>query len=893
MTVSILQTKLFIPPLHPHLVARPRLTNQIEQGIAFGSKLTLIAAPAGFGKSTAAAAWAANTALKAAWLSLDQNDNESIIFFAHLSASIQKAVPGFGQALLDLLAETPPRPVTQILSALLNEIAALKEPVGLVLDDYHLMVNPEIHQGITFLIEHQPPQFHLVIATRSDPQLPVARLRARRKLTEIRAGDLRFTKQEAEQFLNDLMQLGLDSTSIDKLEARTEGWVVGMLLAAQSLQGREQKAEFIAEFSGSQQFILEYLVEEILDQQSPELRKFLLQSSLLDQFCPALCDAVRERSDSEQMLEKVRQENIFIIPLDSQHTWFRFHHLFADLLRIYFDKEYARNARNGFYRRASEWHLEQGETGKAIQYAINAEDYQTAVHLIDQSVDQLISQGRVKTLMEWASRIPQEIIEQQPRILMHKGYITFLTGDVREAARILRTAVQSLAFEADDGKRKHLRGQLLALLATITALSRELDGAIREAHEALENLPAHDHIYRGRALRAWGVSLGFKGRMEEAIHKLEQGVQEALKENNHFLAAEIMSQIASVRKHQGSFHLAEKEYQRILSLFAEPLQSPPACLAYIGLAETALEKYDVLAAEELLETGIQLCRMGNIGYALQPAYLVRGVIRCLLGDKDGAQETIRMGENLSKRGGGSLESILGLAYFQARLHIQCGNLESAADWVSGRLLPEGWGFDDMPVLMDEFHQSMLARLYALLGQYEEVDTIVMKYLHQAQAGGRMARVRELSLFHAMALFQLGRKEEALAALEQSLQISAPEKASLLYLEMGEQIVPLLKMLEAQGRGTAFSRHLSGLFQPKTSGDQQESVPDQDDLIDKLTNREYEILKLLAEGQTNQQIADALIVSVNTVKKHTSNIYGKLGVQNRTQAILRAGELKLV
>jgi len=477
---------------------------------------------------------------------------------------------------------------------------------------------------------------------------------------------------------------------------------------------------------------------------------------------------------------------------------------------------------------------------------------------------------------------------------MHKGWITFLSGNVKEASAILVSAKMGLESEPNDNKRSLLKGQLSALLATLTALTRDLDGAIDEAKEAIANLPDDELIYLARALRAWGVSLGFQGKLDEALDMLNQAANLALDGKNRFLAAEILSQVASIRKHQGLFTQAEGEYDKILGLFDQPDQEPPACLGYIGKAEIALEIFDLTTAEEFLNRGVQLCQLGNIGYALQPAYLIGGLIKCVQGDLGGAMESIQQGEALSQKGGGSLESILGLASFQTRLNLACGETEQAKDWATGKSLSQGWSFVNLPNVLAEVNQSILARVNVSLGKYSEVIRIADDSIGKAENGGRFARVREFALYKAIALHELGNDDEALGALRRSLEISEPENAALLYLEMGEPVFSLLKLQKELGKESTFSQKLMAEFYKQAAGVDSESTRSiQDSLVEKLTTRELEILRLMCEGQPNQQIADALVVSINTVKKHTSNIYGKLGVKNRTQALIRVGELDLI
>ena len=892
MGPTILQTKIIIPPNHPHLVPRSRLAERIEAGVQLGHKLTLLAAPAGFGKTTAVSAWAHQNHRQVAWLSLEESDNEPIIFWTYVIASIRTIMPDFANQMFATLTEAPSAPVNDVLPAFVNELTGSDKPFVLVLDDYHVIDNQEIHHGISFLLDHQPQQVHLAIATRADPPLPIARLRAQRCITELRAEDLRFTNDEAGILLNEMMELGLTDEDVNTLERRTEGWGVGLLLAAQSILGRSNKHEFISEFSGSQHFILEYLIEEVLNRQSEKARKFLLQTSILDRLSGPLCDTVIGENNGETTLQELSKENLFIIPLDQDHTWYRYHHLFTDLLVNFLQKEFAREAILELHCRASRWYQDAEEYDKAVKFALSGQDFEQAADLIEQIVDQVIARGQVKTLLGWIDAIPGEVIKSRPRLLMHQGWVVFLSGKVVLASQILQQAKQALIFVPEGEDKSLLHGRLSAMLGTITVLARDIPGAITEAQEALANLPNDEVIFRARAMRVLGVSHMFMGELEQALDKLENAKSLALEGQNKFLAAEILSQIGTVRKHQGKLSLAFETYQRILDLYERPESAPPACLGYIGLADIALEWNELHKVETFLTIGIELSQKGNIGYALQPAYLIEGLLKCAQGDQASASETIQKGEALSRKGGGSLESILGLAWFQTRLNLSCGELEQARDWVTGKLLPAGRTFDEMPIILGEMHQSLLARFYLKSGEFDKVLEIYERICPQAKTGGRLARVIELSLFKAVALQKLGRSDDACVFFEDSLVLAEPEGFVRLFLEAGETVTNLLQITK-DGHEEYVSKLLAEFNgQQVQVKDEAKAILSQAGLIEPLTERELEVLRLMCEGHSNQNIADAMIVSVNTVKKHTSNIYGKLGVRNRAQAVLRAREIKL-
>lgn len=892
MSLVILKTKIKIPFTHGQLVQRSRLLEKINQGVQARHKLTIIAAPAGFGKSTVASMWAKQSSRHIAWLNLENSDNEISNFLAYVIASIRTDLPNFSNETFLALIGTSPPPGSNLLPDLVNEIAALEEEITLVLDDYHLIENQEIHDTISFLLAHQPKNLHLVISTRANPPLPIAQLRAKRRLTELRAEDLRFTFEEGRTFLNEVMNLGLTEEEIRLLEERTEGWGVGMLLAAQTLQGKSNKKEFISAFSGSQKFILEYLIEEVLKLQPENIRHFLLRTAFLNKFCSELCNEILGIKNSDEMIQTIIKSNLFVIPLDDQQRWYRYHHLFADLLSIYLEKEYTEKEICQLHMRASHWFQETANFEQAITYAISGKAYQQAAELVEQIVDRVIARGQVKTLLRWLGEIPEEIISSRPRLLMHQGWVVFLSGNVTAASKILHAGKSALVVLPEGEEKSLLHGRLSGMLATIIALTRDISCAISEAQEALKMLPEDDFIYRARAARAWGVCLTFQGNLADALEKLLFAKELALKGQNKFLASEILSQIATTRKHQGKLSQAQAAYAEVLGLYDNPEQATPACLGYIGLAEVALERNELAQAEAYLNTGIELCMKGNIGYALQPAHLIGGLLKCAQGNRAEALKIIEKGAALSRGGGGSLESILGLAWFQVRLHLLCGDIEKALAWAEGTVLPPNWSFKEMPLVLDEMHQSLLARAYLKNEDYVKVLEIYDRVCARAKEGGRLSRVAELNLFKAVALIEMREKGSALPVFEKSIQLAALEGNVRVFLEAGLSVLKLINLLDAKTKNSPFIQKLEATFNKQAGGETPIS-PLQDVLVEPLTEREMEVLRLMCEGYTNQHIADELIVSVNTVKKHTSNIYGKLGVRNRAQAVLRAGELNLI
>ena len=884
MLPPLLKTKLHIPVAREKIVSRGNLFASLNKGIH--RKVTLVAAPAGFGKTTFISSWLQHNPHPVVWLSLGEEENDPSLFWAYMITGFQKALRKKTTSLNHLDSTQLPPPRTILLN-LINDLSELENQFILVLDDYHSISNPQIHEALTFLIENQPKQLHIIFITRADPPLPMARLRGYGELNEFRTEDLRFSIEEASSYLNELMALDLLQDDIQQLEEHTEGWIIGLQLAALSLRNQSDKRKSVADFSGRHHYILDYLVEEVITSLPEKLRKFLLHTSILHRINADLAMRVTDSVKCEEYLNYLQEHNLFTISMDPELQWFRYHHLFRDLLVNDLKKTCSTDEIEALYQRASLWHQEQGNSEDAIQYALEGKLFDRAAELIESIADSMIAAGRIKTLIEWLKLIPSEVSESHPALLMHQGWIIFLTGQVNAANESLRQAKTILGQNNITENDLLLSGRIDALLSTIVSLTRNLPEAIQQAECALENLPETDHVYRARALRAAGVSRGMMGSLNQAIDNLILAKEQAKLGKNKFLTAEIISQIANFHKHQGKLSLAEQEYHSIFSLYSRPDDYPPASLAYIGLAEIALERNQLDIARSYLERGITLCEQGGIGYALQPAYLISGLVHHALGDKAAAIEAMKQGQALSQRGGGSLESILGLATFHTRLLLLLEDADEAQKWISGKNLPAPWSFADLPTTLNEKHLSLQAQVHLAKREYQEVLSICDAILPFAESSGRNARVIELNLFKAVALAGQGQPSASQEALTKALRHAEPCGYIQIFYELRSAIIPLLQTAQEEGRYPKYINKILTALGKNNAGSFQQG------LVDPLTQRELDVLQLMCQGYSNQAIAEQLIVSVNTVKKHTSNIYSKLGVRNRAQAVLKAKEIDLV
>jgi LuxR family maltose regulon positive regulatory protein len=915
MDVPLLQTKLHIPPLREDRVSRPRLVARLDEGLRRGHKLALLSAPAGSGKTTLLSEWIGAGGHRGAWLSLDETDNEPARFWAYAIAALRTVHPNLGEEALELLQAPQPPPMSSILIPLLNEIAVLADRIVLVLDDYHVISTPALHQGVAFILEHAPRQLHLALSTRADPPLPVSRLRARGRLTELRADDLRFTPDEAAAFLREATGLGLAPSEVDALEARTEGWIVGLQLAALSMQGRDTagREAFLASFAGSHHYILEYLTEEVLDRQPEPIRQFLLQTSILDRLCGGLCDAVTGQEGSGATLTALQKGNLFLVSLDDERHWYRYHHLFADLLGNLLRQALPAERICELHRRASAWYEGEGEADAAIRHALAAGDAERAASLIEEAVAAALSRGDVTALLRWIEALPRDLVLARPRLCMYLGWSMFLNGQYVQSEQMLGAAEKALQGMPRASEVDSLRGELGAMLATIATLHHDVAAAISHAREALAHLPEERLAARARASRALGIAYGLSGGTDRLIEECGRARSLAIASGNRFLASEVISQLAFMRVHQGRLRQAAASYREIVDLAEHPSRFPPACLGYIGLAAVALERNDLDATQAYLDRGMELSRRGGIGYALRPAFCTQAILSEALGDPAGADAAMYQAIHLPWIAG-SGDIATQLAQYQVRLQLLRGDVTAAARWSTGEALDAAapvdrahW-FEHLPPVLHEVHQVALAQVYLAQGELGSVLAIYDRICETAYDAGRMARVIEISLLAALALLAQGEPEAALVPFERCLSLAAPEGYVRLFLEAGPQVVTLLTQTrdrdhapeqggrEAAGHDVrAYAARLLvaiGAAVPETGRPVGVHSPAQL-LVEPLSDRERQVLRLIGEGYSNQRVADTLYVSINTVKKHASSIYGKLGVRSRTQAVARAQELGLL
>jgi LuxR family maltose regulon positive regulatory protein len=939
----ILATKLFIPSPRPGIVSRPRLVERLNGGLAAGRKLSLISASAGFGKTTLVSEWIAGCKRPTAWLSLDEGDNDPTRFLIYVVAALQtlalSEVEGIaaniGAGALAMLQSPQPPATEAILTSLLNEITAIPDKFILVLDDYHAIDSKPIDQALAFLLDHLTPQMHLVIASREDPHLPLSRLRARGQLTELRAADLRFTPEEAGALLNQMMNLNLSMKNIAALESRTEGWIAGLQLAALSMQGREDIASFIQAFTGSHHFILDYLVEEVLQRQPEHVRNFLLQTAILDRLSSPLCDAVTGQEDGRGMLEALERGNLFVIPLDDQRQWYRYHHLFAEVLQAHL-REAQPNRVSTLHRRASEWYEQNGLPSDAIRHALAAEDFEGAAGLIEQAWSATEDGSRSTKWLGWAKGLPDELVRARPVLSVWYAYALLGSGEM-EAAETRLTDAERWLEPADNmnERPKNLAAEMVvvdeeqfrSLPATI-AIARayhaqalgDVTGTVTYARRALDLTPEANHLSRGQATALLGLTYWASGDLEAANRTFADYTMMLRTAGNILDAISTTFVLADIRMALGRLHEAVSTLEQLLQFVVdqgEPMPPDTADL-YRGLGELYRERGDLEAAAQYLQRSKELGEQAELLDWPHRLCVSQARLKEAQGDLDGALDLLNEAERLFIRT--PLPDVRPISALKARIWVAQGRLIEAQGWAR----EQGLSVDDAPSYLREFEHVTLARM--LIARYKsdrgsgsihEAIGLLARLLQAAEEGRRLGSVIEILALLALAHVAQGDIPLALVSLERALTLAEPEGYVRIFEDEGKPMAELLTRIEAKDGAlrvkeyilkllSAFELHKeiypSGSASRSTSVEKNRSsllakqavnprpLIEPVSLVEPLSERELEVLGLLRTDLNGPEIARELMVSLSTVRTHTQNIYAKLGVNNRRAAVRRAEEL---
>jgi len=917
--MSILATKLYIPPTRPGAVLRPRLIERLNAGLQ--GKLTLIAAPAGFGKSTLVSEWLGACEQPVAWLSLDEEDNDPKRFLAYLVAALQSVLKDFGETVLAAIQSPQPPPSESILTVLINEINANPHSFVLVLDDFHLIEAQATGAACGFLLEHLPAQMHLVIATRKDPQLPLARLRARAQLSELRVADLRFTSDETAEFLNRMMGLNLSVENVAELEARTEGWIAGLQLAAISMQGHKDCQGFINSFTGSHTFVLDYLLEEVLHQQSEGIQNYLLCTSILDRLCESLCDAVvcDPSTSGQETLNYLVRANLFVIPLDEKHQWHRYHHLFADVLHARAMKKHA-GRMPILHQRASVWFEQNGQLPEAIRHALTAEDYARAADLIELVWPEIDRYIQSAPWLGWVQALPDEIIRVRPVLRVNYGWALLDIGRLEAGEAQLQSVEKCLSTLALSDKRPHLPADMVIvdeeqfryLPATIASarayLAQSLGdtpAAVKYAKQTLALVPADDHVRRGSATVFLGISHCASGDLEAAYETFADGMAELSNTGDCDNSVGGVFILADIRVTQGRLFDAACLYENSLQDVAE-LGYEPQGTAYLYLGLSKLHRE--WGNPEIAKQHLLSCENANQKYPLQLCQYrltcAQAITMVDAGDLDAALGLLGKAQHLYYRN--ILPDFHPISALVARIRMTQGHLGEAFAWVREQRL----SVEDELSFLREFEHISLVRL--LIAQYkkdsrnitfQQVLGFIKRLLNAALEGGRTGSVIELFLLQALAHHAHSDEPAALSSLQQSLSLAEPEAYVRIFVDAGSSIAQLLSAAMSQGIYPDYAKKLLMAFEVNQQDNQQDnddkssllevSDPPVQSLIEPLSLREIEVLKLIAQGLSNQEIGETLFLAIDTVKGHNRRIFSKLGVQRRTEAVAKARSLHIL
>ena len=900
MFPEILATKLYVPPSRPNVVLRPGLVKKLDEGLR--GRLTLVSAPAGFGKTTVVGGWVAGrrpveTPVRFAWLSLDEGDSDPARFLTYVVAALRTAAADVGEGVLDTLQSPQLPPMEEMLTVLLNEIAVLPQSVALVLDDYHAIDSGPVDQALAFVLEHLPPRMHLVIATREDPHLPLARWRARGQLTELRAADLRFTAPEAAEFLNRVMNLNLTAADIAALEARTEGWIAGLQMAALSIKGRSDPAGFIRSFTGSHRFVLDYLVEEVLQRQPERARDFLTRTAVLDKLCGPLCDAVTGQKQGQGMLERLDSANLFVIPLDDKRQWYRYHHLFADVLRARVMEDQPGHLPS-LHRRASGWYEENGMRPDAIRHALYAKDFGWAADLIELAGPMVEESAQTAAWLKWVGALPDEQIRARPGLTVWYAYALLGAGDLETAEIWLADAERWLEPQGR-GKAHVDEVQLRDLLATI-AVARayqaqtlgDMSGSVSHAQRVLELLPEGDHVRREQAIGLMGMTYWASGDLEAADRVFTGYATRLLAAGNIVDAISTTGVLVDVRPALGRLREAVDAVTRMLQVVTDRDAPPPPDTAdlYRGLGELDLERGDLEAAAEHLRRSKALGEQAELPVWRYRWTVAQARLNEAEGDLEGALSLLDEAQRLCIRT--ALPDVRPISALKARIRTAQGRVTEALEWARER----GLCVDDDLSYLHEFEHLTLAR--ALMGSHEsepaagavgDAARLLERLLHAAEEGGRMGSVIEILVLQALAQQAQGDTSSALVMLERALRLAEPEGYVRVFVSMGPPMAGLLREAVSRAMAPDAARRVLTAF-PSTEPQSTVSSEGPRAAAGLVSERELEVLRYIAEGLTNREIATRLYLSLYTVKAHARSIYDKLDAHSRTQAVAKAREL---
>jgi LuxR family maltose regulon positive regulatory protein len=894
----MLLTKLHIPSTGKNLVHRSSLFEKLNEGVK--RKLIVISAPAGSGKTTLLSDWISQFKISTAWYSIDKRDNDPVEFLSIVIAGIQTINKDVGKSSLELLESQQSINTEYIVELLINDILTVERDFILVLDDFHLISSNEIFKIVTYILDNLPQQLHIAISTRSDPPLPIARLRSRNELIEIRSSDLNFTVNDISAFFNKKLKLGLSIDDLYLLEAKTEGWIAGLQLTALSMQGRTNMSAYIRMIAGGNRYIMDYLIEEVLHVQSDEIKEFLLNTSVLNKLSGPLCDAVLQRNNSQLLLESLEKNNMFIVPLDNERKWFRYHHLFADLLRKQLFQTQSEII-SETHRQASKWYEQNYLEDEAVDHALAAKDFERVVNLIMKQADTIWKRGDHAKFRLWFEDLPNDLILSKPQLSILNAESLLTQWMIDPAEQSLQVAEQALntniqqntgtsVTERDQlshSDKMMLRGRVAANRALIASYREDVPGIIKHSNRALECLPEEELTWRSTVAITLGDANYIKGDLITA-NRLQLEALEICKESgNPFLLLITNANLAVTLRQQGQLKQTLEICQQQVLLARKNMMSQTVVVGWFLaiMGEVLAELNDLEEAINHARKGVEITkRCGDVAM-LCKSYLCLIRILYSIGNMAVAEENIQILKNISRESYVTTNIKSMIEAWQARIWLAQDKLDVASEWVHNRKLD----MHEEKLVLHEDENKVVARIYLSQYQFDEASKLLNHMIKEAETGGRINSMVEMLVIQALVLKNQGNTNEAIVTLEKALSMAEPFGFIRIFVDEGPPLVDLLtEILDSKTNVSQVyvKKLLSAISLSKL-------IKKDDPMIDPLSNRELDTLKLIAENLSNQEIADKLFISLNTVKTHVRNILEKLYVANRSSAVIKAKELGII